>query len=281
MTRRRQVVSALPSALTVAVAGLAFHRVFGWRALLPVVAVAVLVPSVIVLLLAARRRPWPLWTSLLLAVGCFPPVVSATLFRAHAAFGFLPSAATLREMAGGLRDSWKVTLTTLLPVADRPDVLVLASAVVWLGALAAAETALRTRLVTAPIVPALGVLAVALLLGADGPGSNRVVASGVVALAALAAWARASARVPSLAIGAPALVGLALLAGAIGPNLPLVAHRAPYDPRRPHLRTAAGRTGGREPARRGLGMAAEPRDAAVHRAGGESGELAAGDSGPL
>src|SRR5690606_7457413 len=63
-------VSLAVTACLAAVAGLAFHRVFGFGPVVPVVAVAAVAPTVLCALLSGPRKSgsWPLWISLVLTV---------------------------------------------------------------------------------------------------------------------------------------------------------------------------------------------------------------------
>jgi transglutaminase-like putative cysteine protease len=199
MTSRRRLASAPIVAALAATGGVAFHRVFGWASLVPVVAVAAAVPTALAAAVSARtgrRRSPPLWVSVVLSLACWLLVVSETLFRAQTAGRFLPTPATISTAGGALRDSWKAMLTTILPAPASPRLLVLVHALVWLAAFAGTETALRTRTAAAPAIPAFAVLVVAVLLAVDGPGSN-----------------------------------LALAAFVAGPQLPFVHSRRPFDPR--------------------------------------------------
>ncbi|MEU9869091.1 DUF3488 and transglutaminase-like domain-containing protein [Actinomadura sp. NPDC048021] len=220
------------TACLVAVAGLAFQRVFGLGPVVPVAAVAAVVPTLLCGLLSGPRKdkgPWPLWISLVLTVLAWAATVSATVLRPALGDGTLPQ--TLRE---GVLGAWKSILTTLLPAPAKPEYLVLVHVVVWLAAFAAAELALRTSLRALPCVPALGVWAVALLLGVDGPGSNLPLAAATVVLIAVLVLVRADGPDSGTAwrpllVGVPAAALLGALAFAAGPVVPVSAD--PYDPR--------------------------------------------------
>ncbi|WP_218905736.1 DUF3488 and transglutaminase-like domain-containing protein [Actinomadura luteofluorescens] len=220
------------TACLAAVAGLAFQRVFGLGPVVPVAAVAAVVPTLLCGLLSGPRKdkgPWPLWISLVLTVVAWAGTVSVTVLRPALGDGTLPQ--TLRE---GVLGSWKSILTTLLPAPAKPEYLVLVHLVVWLGAFAAAELALRTSLRAVPCVPVLGVWAVALLLGVDGPGSNLPAAAATVVLTAVLVLVRADGPGSGVAwrpllIGVPAAAVLGALAFAAGPVVPVSAD--PYNPR--------------------------------------------------
>ncbi|TDC78809.1 DUF3488 and transglutaminase-like domain-containing protein [Actinomadura sp. 7K507] len=225
-------VSLAVTACLVAVAGLSFHRVFGFGPVVPVAAVAAVVPTLLCGLLSGPRKgkdPWPLWISLVLTVVAWAGTVSVTVLRPALGDGTLPQ--TLRE---GVLSSWKAILTTLLPAPPEPEFLVLVNVVVWLAAFASAELALRTSLRAVPCLPVLGVWAVALMLGVDGPGSNAPLAAATVVLVAVLVLVRADGPGSGLAwrpfaIGVPAAAVLGGLAFAAAPVVPVSAQ--PYNPR--------------------------------------------------
>ncbi|MDR0344413.1 MAG: DUF3488 and transglutaminase-like domain-containing protein [Nocardiopsaceae bacterium] len=230
MTRRQQLASVPLAAGLAAAGGCAFHRVFGWHGLIPVVSVATAVPAALALPLSARRRPWPLWASALLSAACWLAVMSATLFREPGPAGLLPAPGTMATVASALRDSWQAMLTTILPAPAGSRLLVLPSALVWLAAFAGTETALRTRSAAWPALPAFGVLAAAVLLGVDGPGSNLLVTAVMLGLAGLCLLARSPAQRARQALaGLPVAAAVAAAALAAGPRLPFVRQAAPFD----------------------------------------------------
>jgi len=220
---------ALPvTAALAAVSGLAFHRVFGWGPVIPVTAVAAVVPTILSGLLSGPRqkRPWPLWISLVLTVVGWLAVCALTLFRDRVGDG-----SVFRAIVSGLRNAWQSILTALLPAPDRPELLVLVSAVVWLVAFAGAETALRTGLRGAPALPALGGVGIALLLGVDGPGSNApIVVALVLLFGALVLIRTPGMGVRRLLVGVPIALVLGLLALAAGPYVPVRGQA--YNPRK-------------------------------------------------
>ncbi|MCW2876866.1 MAG: hypothetical protein JWQ95_966 [Sphaerisporangium sp.] len=209
------------------VAGWGFQRVFAPADLLRVVAVAAVVP--VLLSVLARNRP--LWLSLLVHAVVWLLIVSATLFHATALGGFLPSRATLSGTAGGLLNSWRALLTTILPAPGEPRLLVAVHLLVWLAALAGAELVLRSRARAraVPGLPALAVFAVALPFGVDGPGSNTSVAGLLLALVAALVVVRAGRGGVWLLAGVPVAVVLGLAGVLVAPLLPIA--REPYDPR--------------------------------------------------
>ncbi|MCW2948321.1 MAG: hypothetical protein JWR24_5038 [Actinoallomurus sp.] len=200
-------------------AGLAFHRVFAFGDLGPVVAVAAVLPVLLSALTSwPRRRPWPLWTSIAATVAGWTLVAGLTLFDGD-----------FVAVGGALRDSWTGTLTSLLPAPGRPELLVLPHVLVWLAAAAGTESVLRSEAKAVPALPAVAVFGVALLLGVGGPGSNLPVAAAVVGLVAVLMIVRNGGRPGWMLAGVPAAVAVGLLAAAAGPFLPVAG--APYDPR--------------------------------------------------
>ncbi|SNS77352.1 Transglutaminase-like superfamily protein [Actinomadura meyerae] len=239
-------LSLAVTACLAGVAGLAFQRVFGLGPVVPVAAVAATVPTVLCGLLSGPRKkgPWPLWISLVLTVPAWGATASLTVLRPALSDGTLPQA--LRE---GVLSSWKAILTTLLPAPAEPELLVLVSVAVWLAAFGSAELALRTSARAVPALPALGAWAVALPLGAGGPGSNLPLAAATAVLIAVLVLVRADGPGAEghgaeghgadgrgagvawrpLAAGAPVAAALGALAFAAGPLVPVSA--TPYDPR--------------------------------------------------
>nr|WP_245981870.1 transglutaminaseTgpA domain-containing protein [Streptomyces reniochalinae] len=232
----RRAWSLLPVAGMLVCAGLGFHRVFAVGALMPVLAVAVPVPMVVAAgLYAGQRRKGrvaPLWPSLVLNVVVWLVVVCATLFRGDASAG-LPTGEAGATVWAALLDSPHAVLTTILPAPSGADFLVLPHAVVWLASLAATELALRTRGPLLPALPPVLAFGFPLVLGVAGPGSNTPVAAGLVACAAVLVLLRSRAAgrgtVRMLSTGLPVVAVLALAAALLGPRLPGLSGRDPYD----------------------------------------------------
>ncbi|GAA2589305.1 DUF3488 and transglutaminase-like domain-containing protein [Actinomadura fulvescens] len=226
--RLRRLLSLVVTAALTAVAGLAFHRVFGFGPIVPVVVVAAVVPTVVSALLAGPKsdRPWPLWISLVITVLASVGTVAVTTLRSALGDGTLPQ--TLRS---GVLSSWKSILTTLLPAPAKPEFLVLVHVVVWLAAFASAELALRTSLRAAPCLPAFGVFGVALLLGVDGPGSNTGLVAASVVLIGVLILVRSGegANWRPILLGLPVAGALGGMAFLSGPYVPVSAD--PYNPR--------------------------------------------------
>ncbi|MFI0349012.1 DUF3488 and transglutaminase-like domain-containing protein [Actinomadura sp. 9N407] len=232
----RRYLSLVVTASLAAVAGLAFHRVFGLGPVVPVVAVAAIVPTVLCALLSGPRkanRSWPLWISLVLTVVAWAGTAAVTVLRPALSDGTLPQA-----LRAGVLGSWKSILTTLLPAPAKPEFLLLVHVLVWLAAFAAAELALRTSLRALPCLPALAVFGAALLLGVDGPGSNLGPAAATVVLIAVLILVRSEPEASEgskvavwrpVLFGVPAAAALGALALLAGPYVPVSAD--PYDPR--------------------------------------------------
>lgn len=210
-----------------AAAGMAFDGVFTWDALLPVVAVAAVVPGVLAVLLSGRL---PLWGAIPVSVLVWLVAVSATIFRAEAWLGFVPGPAGVRAALTGVRDAGGWLLTTILPAAPGSRAIVLVALLVWAATFAGAEIALRTRAVLVPAGPALSVLAVAVVLGVSGAGSVVPYAAVFAGLALLLALVRSARSIGTVALGVPLLAGLVLAGAVAGPVLPRAER--PYDVRR-------------------------------------------------
>ncbi|MCG5213707.1 DUF3488 and transglutaminase-like domain-containing protein [Streptosporangium sp. KLBMP 9127] len=223
----RRVLAVLVVVALAGVAGLAFDGVFLLGDLVPVVAVAAAVPAAVSAVLYGRL---PLWCSLVVSLLSWTLVVSATLFRAQATAGFLPGPGTLSGAVLGVRDAWKALLTTILPAAPAPGTIVLVHALVWLAALAGAETVLRTGTRVLPVVPAALVFLVASVLGVAGVGSGFPWASALVVGALLLALVRAAGSARTAVAGVVALLVLGPAAGVAGAMIPVAAE--PYDVRR-------------------------------------------------
>ncbi|MBE1537437.1 DUF3488 and transglutaminase-like domain-containing protein [Actinomadura algeriensis] len=221
------------TAALAAVAGLAFHRVFGYGPVIPVAAVAATVPTLLGGLLSGPRRSGrprgPLWLALLLTIVAWAATSALTVLRPAPAGGTLPQ--TLRD---GVLNGWKEILTTLLPAPAEPRLLVPVGVLVWLAASGSAELALRTSRRALPCVPALAVWTVALLLGVDGPGTNVPLAAVTVVLIAVLVLVRsggpgAGPAWRPLALGVPCAAALGALSYLVAPVVPVSAD--PYDPR--------------------------------------------------
>ncbi len=238
----RRYIPAIPAALTVAAAGGAFQRVFGWGQVVGPVMVAVLLGAVagVAGRQALVRRLSPGWA--VVAV----PVVAATLVSVVVtAIGFATPApaglgAAIARGVGSLFGGWSRILTTSVPVpasSDRlPVIGLLTPATAW-----AVLAATRRRPGLDALLPAGLVLLAGLLLGVHGPGSVAAVAGPPLALAAvyLLLIARPAGEgvvwVPPGRIVAATSTAAVVLAVSLaaGTHLPLATLRQPVD-----LRTA-------------------------------------------
>ena len=215
-----RLATALVTVVVLAgVAGLGFHRVFAFGDIGPVAGVAAVLPVLLSVLVSwPRRRTPPLWVSIATTVAGWVLVAGLTLF--HGDFTVI---------GGALRDSWKATLTTLLPAPGRPELLVLPHVLIWFAAAAGAEAVLRSRTRAAPALPSVAVFGVALLLGVGGSGSNVPVAAALVVLTAALVIVRGGGRAARAPTGVAAGVALGFVAALAGPYLPI--NGTPYDPR--------------------------------------------------
>src|SRR5690606_14639340 len=158
-------VSLAVTACLAAVAGLAFHRVFGFGPVVPVVAVAAVAPTVLCALLSGPRKSgsWPLWISLVLTVVVWLAAFASAELALRTSLRAVPCLPSL--------GAWAVALP--LGVDGPGSNLPLAAAAVVLTA-------------------------VLVLLRADGPGEGvawRPPAAGVPAAAVLGALALAAGPV--------------------------------------------------------------------------------------
>lgn len=199
-------------------AGLGFHRVFALRDIVPVAAVATVPVLLSGLVSWPRQRSRPLWIAIIVTVAAWTAAAGLTLF--HGDFTVI---------GGALRNSWKATLTTLIPAPGRPDLLILPHILVWFAAATGAELVLRSRTRALPALPALAVFGVALLVGVGGPGTNLPVAAVLVALTAVLVVVRGGGRASRAPAGIAVAAVLATLAVLAGPVLPMAS--TPYDPR--------------------------------------------------
>ncbi|MER7433081.1 transglutaminaseTgpA domain-containing protein, partial [Nonomuraea rubra] len=212
--------------LLVASAGMAFDGVFPVGALVPVVAVAAGGPGVLALVLAGRL---PVWGTIPVSVLAWLTAVSATLFRADAWLGFVPSPAAVRAALIGVRDAGGVLLTTILPAAPGSTAIVLVSFLVWAATTAGTELVLRSRAILPPAAAALPVLAVAIVFGVAGEGSGVPYAAVFAGLVLLLALVRAGRSVGALVAGGVLLAVLVPVGVVVGPVLPRAER--PYDVR--------------------------------------------------
>ncbi len=187
------------AALT-ACAGLAFQRVVPLAALAPIVVACAVVPVALSWFLAKRS----LW--LVLPVSPATWLAVTKLLLPHLSFA---------QIVSGIADAWPRMLTTVLPLPSRSPALAGVAAVIWLSGTVSGELTARSRARLPALVPALGVLGAAMVLGADGPGGNVVITAVWVALAAFFLTAPKRTWVALIVIGVSVLAAV-----QVGPLLP-------------------------------------------------------------
>ena len=234
----RWVATACVGLLAV-LAGLEWHRVFGWGAVTWRVVLAAAVPVLLTALFRNRPVPRPGAAALLSLVGLFWYGVVAAVGGSVALV--LPSAGGLHGVVDGLVNGWARVLSVPLPVPAQGSSLVLPVAVTWLAAWLGTMIVLATRRPLAGVVPpALG-YALTLLFGIGSPGSRLVTSSAFVAVTLVLAGATARPLVAgrfrdrvvrrrAVAEITGGLVVVTAVAALLGPSLPGVGGH-PYDPR--------------------------------------------------
>ncbi|MCD0453327.1 DUF3488 and transglutaminase-like domain-containing protein [Actinocorallia sp. API 0066] len=165
MTRRRAGTAWALLTGAACTAGLGFHSVFGLAHLwLPVVVVCVGTSAVVGL---GRRRPW-------IALAGSAAVPLAVLCAVDG-----PPA----RIATAARDGWAGLLDTTLPVVADVTTLTVPLLVVWAGTAGAGLVAGWSDRPFPPLLPVLGVFAVAMGYGAADPGVNLTHAAALTAVA--------------------------------------------------------------------------------------------------
>ncbi|WTX00854.1 DUF3488 and transglutaminase-like domain-containing protein (plasmid) [Streptomycetaceae bacterium NBC_01309] len=208
--------------------GFAFHRVFGWD--------AVLVPSLIAataaLLLSGllhRRRTPPVPVTLLAHVSAAVLLGCVGYAREQTA-ALLPTPTAVHTVVQSLADAPYGILSGVLP-DPTSESLLLAPAFVWAAAAVGGEAAARTRSVALPALPATVLFVAACLLGTGAPGSMLVPTGAfVVAFALLLATRRPAPRAGQAVLAAalaPVCAAAALWGGASLPG----SSRHAFDPR--------------------------------------------------
>ncbi len=224
--RVRRQASLVPVAGLAALAGFAYHRVFGMGELAVPVAVSATAPVLLALLCSGTGppgKPRPLAVSLLLSGLAWCVAVTATVYRDDATAGFLPSVGLMRSIGSDVLDAPRGILTTVLPAPSGSHLMVLASASVWLAGLAGAELALRTDVPVLPALPGLLLLTVPVVLTAGAPGGNVILVTVTVTAVTVLLVCRAPGRRSPwhlLLLGAPWIAVLAVIAGFAAPRMP-------------------------------------------------------------
>jgi transglutaminase-like putative cysteine protease len=216
-------------------AGLSFQRVFTLSPLLPVVAVAALMPVLLSALWTGRMR-WPLPAALAASLAMWLLTVGATVFHGSATGGVLPNGLVFSGIWQGLTHGWWQVLATVPPADATAPLLTGVSLLTWLAALLAAEAALRVDSALLPPLAPLAVFVLGLMAGASGPGSDLPEASAIAALVLLLMLVRAAAGSAEhwrrrVAVGVPLVTGVVVASTLLGPRLPYAHVRAPFDPR--------------------------------------------------
>lgn len=264
MNRLRLLHLTLLAAL-VALAGLAFQPVYADAAFGSTVVAAAVASTGLWIVVAVQ---WPARQGLSMVVSLVGYLfLLANTVLSDAALVVLPTPETVTEALNGLINGWDRLLTTDIPVAGTTSLLVIPPSVVWLAAFASAELALRTRSKLAPVVPALLVFGVGVFFSGTDSGDRPLATALLILLALVVVLLRsqrspglitdvdpideasrtgrlivevdevevhratARPRVRALGLGAALVVLAAALAPVIGPRLPFVSAREPFDPR--------------------------------------------------
>ena len=235
---RRELRESAAGALLVAVAALAFRRVFTTADVARALPAAVLLPTLGVLL---ARRAGLATAALAGLAGAVVAVVVAALLATPEPGGPGALDGAARAVAGG----WRRVLTSALPVAGTPDRLPVVAVATGVAAAATALLVGSARTAAAPLLPGLLLVPVGVLLGVGGPVGPVALALPValaglllLALRALpvvddagAAPGAPAGAAGAVAGGTAALVVAGLVAAAVGVHLPGHGER-PRDPRR-------------------------------------------------
>lgn len=235
-TDPRRRLTALPTAFLSAVAaGAAFHRVYEFRSLLPLVVMAAAAPVVLSGLLSVRRDGTraPLWRTVVAGPVAWLLCAWGLLYRRESLTPGL-----VRRMGGDLLDAPHRVLTMITPLPGEGALLILPFTAVWLAAAAGAELALRTETVLFPALPGAAVFGVAVVLGAGEPGTTVPVAAGFVVAVGLLVVLRAPRvhtsrpRARRAVVAAvPLIAAQALVAAVVAPVATGVDGRSPVSPR--------------------------------------------------
>lgn len=244
MTRRALVRLACLAGMA-AIAGLEFHRVFGWGPIAARVVGSALAATAVPAVLNWRRGRSVTVTGTLsialLAVYLLVAVVGVT--NAH-------------DIATGVIDGWSRILTTSIPAPPAGELLVLPIVITWVAVFVGVELALRTQRALLSIAPATFAYVLAMMFGIGTSGSRIMPAVAFVALAVVSVrLADAPGRSAELPPPVPGelerarqfgrsnsgvsvrvtvvifLLVVVACAGLVGPHLPGAAGRTPYDPR--------------------------------------------------
>ncbi|MDL9978200.1 transglutaminase-like domain-containing protein [Microbacterium sp. ASV49] len=209
LSARRWALDLSASALLLAVPIAGFWTTFGGPAYLPA-AVGAAVLGLAIAALGARFR----WGVLLVAAATVVVyfVFGALALPATALAGVIPTLDTFRGLAIGAVESFKILLTTPLPVPATDGFLVVPYLLSLVAAVLVGSLGLRLRTPAWALIPASAYLAAGIALGASEPAFPiaQGVVFGVVAISWLAirqAWAPSAVAAAISADGAPTRVG--------------------------------------------------------------------------
>ncbi|WP_236076149.1 DUF3488 and transglutaminase-like domain-containing protein [Streptomyces coffeae] len=246
---RLPVTATAPASavLAAAVAGSAFHPVFGYRPLLLPVAVAAILPVLLATVCARRARPLPPELALCASVVLWLAACAITVYDVRTP-GDIGTG--LRRVAEETPSGWGRLLDAPLPAPAEAPLVAVVFTLTWAAAAAGAELALRTRGRARCLAPALALFVAATATTIGGPGTTlpQAVAMAVVSGAVLAVGHQPEVRLgssPDRATGpattrrrpapvARALLWPSLIAALAVPSaaaLPWTPGGAPYNPR--------------------------------------------------
>jgi transglutaminase-like putative cysteine protease len=173
-------------------AATAWRQTYGTAALVAPLLTAAIVPTAVAVLLNRRRAIVALVANVVLFV------VSTVGLLALAG-----ASAPVTSLLDGLQRGWGDTLSTAVPVAGDPSLLVVPIVLTWLAALVGSELVVRTRRVLAPLVAPLALLVAARAYAPSG-ADNAMWATVGLLVAGIVLVAARHARVGSApSLGAP------------------------------------------------------------------------------
>lgn len=238
----RDVVSALSLAAMLALAGVAFTRIYSGDTLLLllVIAAAGSVLTSFALRLLRVTVLSAICVSLVVLIGYLFAAVATTAQPGTGSVGSL--------FFEAIRNSGAQILTSTIPILPTPQTVVLPVVVVWLAGLVGAELTLRTRAVLAGfIAPTLAYVTALVLVGPNAETSLSLAAAfagvGALGLACsgdatishvlrqLGGQNRKAFRVRRFSIGAIALAALVVCTLLVGPSIAGLSDKDPVDPR--------------------------------------------------
>jgi hypothetical protein len=239
---------AVPAGALALIAGLSFDGAFDLGDILPVCLLSAAVPALIAASALLRRaRPVPLALTIALSAAVWFALLPAAAARLAAHAGAVSHGGALEILHSGLTNAPKQLLTTALPAAPAPALLLALGTLVWWASAWSAEAAVRGSV---PLLPALAPALV--LLAGTAAGVPRGSAAqlwpaalflAVLALLLAAQRALRRARPAGAALsglatrGIRAVLGTGVVAAVTGvavvvtPLLPGLDHRPPADPR--------------------------------------------------